>query len=81
MKSISGQIVDVINKTIIKGIVQVEGDKIIRIIPTDDVENQFIVPGLIDAHIHIESSMMLPSEFARYSVPMALWLVCAIRMR
>lgn len=68
MKSISGQIVDVINKTIIKGIVQVEGDKIIRIIPTDDVENQFIVPGLIDAHIHIESSMMLPSEFARYSV-------------
>jgi adenine deaminase len=68
MKSISGQIVDVINKTIIKGIIQIEGDKIIRIIPTDDVDNQFIIPGLIDAHIHIESSMMLPSEFARYSV-------------
>lgn len=68
MKSVSGQIVDVINKTIIKGIIQIEGDKIIRIIPTDDVENHFIIPGLIDAHIHIESSMMLPSEFARYSV-------------
>jgi len=68
MKSISGQIVDVINKTIIKGIIQIEGDKIIRIIPTDDVDNQYIIPGLIDAHIHIESSMMLPSEFARYSV-------------
>ena len=68
MKTVSGQIVDVINKTIIKGIIQIEGDKIIRIIPTDDVENQFIIPGLIDAHIHIESSMMLPSEFARYSV-------------
>ena len=68
MKTVSGQIVDVINKTIIKGIIQIEGDKIISIIPTDDVENQFIVPGLIDAHIHIESSMMLPSEFARYSV-------------
>jgi len=68
MKTVSGQIVDVINKTIIKGIIQIEGDKIISIIPTNDVENQFIVPGLIDAHIHIESSMMLPSEFARYSV-------------
>ena len=68
MKTVSGQIVDVINKTIIKGIIQIEGDKIIRIIPTDNVENQFIIPGLIDAHIHIESSMMLPSEFARYSV-------------
>ena len=68
MKTVSGQIVDVINKTIIKGIIQIEGDKIIRIIPTNDVENQFIIPGLIDAHIHIESSMMLPSEFARYSV-------------
>ncbi len=68
MKSISGQIVDVINKTIIKGIIQIEGDKIIRIIATDDVEDQFIIPGLTDAHIHIESSMMLPSEFARYSV-------------
>ena len=68
MKTVSGQIVDVINKTIIKGIIQIEGDKIISIIPTDDVENQFIIPGLIDAHIHIESSMMLPSEFARYSV-------------
>jgi adenine deaminase len=68
MKTVSGQIVDVINKTIIKGIIQIEGDRIISIIPTDDVENQFIIPGLIDAHIHIESSMMLPSEFARYSV-------------
>ena len=68
MKTVSGQIVDVINKTIIKGIIQIEGDKIISIIPTNDVENQFIVPGLIDAHIHIESSMILPSEFARYSV-------------
>lgn len=68
MKTVSGQIVDVINKTILKGIIQIEGDKIISIIPTDDVENQFIIPGLIDAHIHIESSMMLPSEFARYSV-------------
>ena len=69
MKTISGHIVNVINKTIIKGIIQIEGNKINGIIPTDDVENQFIIPGLIDAHIHIESSMMLPSEFARYSVP------------
>ena len=28
----------------------------------------YLIPGLIDAHVHIESSMMLPSEFARLAV-------------
>ena len=57
-----------VNKTIIKGILQIEKGKIVAIQPTNDVENQYIIPGFVDAHIHIESSMMLPSEFARYSV-------------
>ncbi|MCX6152828.1 MAG: adenine deaminase [Candidatus Kapabacteria bacterium] len=36
---------------------------------TDTIEfNHFILPGLIDAHIHIESSMLVPSEFARLAV-------------
>jgi len=68
LKTISGNIVDVVNKTIIKGILQIEKGKIVAIQPTNDVENQYIIPGFVDAHIHIESSMMLPSEFARYSV-------------
>jgi len=72
MKIISGSVVDVISRTITKGIIQIEGDKIIHIQPYEDVDNQFIIPGFVDAHIHIESSMMIPSEFARFSLFMAL---------
>jgi len=68
IQSISGNIVDVVLKTITKGIVIIEDGKIKNIILTDEVEDQFIIPGLVDAHIHIESSMMLPAEFARYSI-------------
>ena len=68
MSEISGYVVDVISKKITKGIVRFENGIIKEIIPTEEVENQYIIPGFVDAHIHIESSMMLPSEFARYSV-------------
>ena len=68
MKTITGNIVDVLSKTISKGTVYFENGKITAIVPTDKVENQYIIPGFVDGHIHIESSMMLPSEFARYSV-------------
>jgi len=68
MIKISGQIVDVVARTITKGIVELEADRIVNIQPADEVDDQFIIPGFVDAHIHIESSMMLPSEFARYSV-------------
>lgn len=59
---------DVVARTITKGIVQIEGGRIIDIKPAEDVDDQYILPGFVDAHIHIESSMMLPAEFARYSV-------------
>lgn len=68
MRTISGNIVDVISKSIFKAVLQIDNGKIIDIKPTSEVEDQFIIPGFVDAHIHIESSMMLPSEFARYSV-------------
>jgi len=65
---ISGNIVDVVMKTITKGIITIDNGKIKNILPSEDVDDQYIIPGLVDAHIHIESSMMLPAEFARYSV-------------
>ncbi len=34
-----------------------------------DLEGSFVVPGLIDAHVHIESSLVTPPEFARAVVP------------
>lgn len=35
---------------------------------TIDARNAFAVPGLIDAHMHVESTMLMPSEFARLAV-------------
>ena len=66
--SVSGQIVDVISGTVFPGRVEVSGNRIREIVKTDTAETRFILPGLIDAHVHIESSMLLPSEFARLAV-------------
>jgi adenine deaminase len=63
--SISGNIVDVITERIFKGILEIEDGKIKSVVENREAEDQVIIPGLIDAHIHIESSMLVPSEFAR----------------
>ncbi|ADQ79526.1 Adenine deaminase [Paludibacter propionicigenes WB4] len=68
MKTISGKIVDVVARTVKKGVVCIENGKIVEIKAAENVDDQYILPGFVDAHIHIESSMMLPAEFARYSV-------------
>lgn len=68
MKQVSGHIVDVLSKTINSAILTIKDNKISEITYSNDVENQYIIPGFVDAHIHIESSMMLPSEFARQSL-------------
>lgn len=65
VKYVRGHIVDVVNRTIYKGTVETEYGKIKRIIREDVAETHYIVPGLTDAHIHIESSMLIPSSFAR----------------
>jgi adenine deaminase len=36
---------------------------------TVDLQGRFVVPGLIDAHVHIESSLCTPPQFARAIVP------------
>lgn len=67
---ISGQIVDVRNRRIFPAEIELEGGKIkeIRPRPEGDVDDGYIMPGFIDAHIHIESSMLVPSEFAKWAV-------------
>ncbi|MEN8776415.1 MAG: adenine deaminase [Polaribacter sp.] len=65
---VHGNIVDIANKKIFKGEVEIENDRILEIRATNhDCEN-YILPGFIDAHIHIESSMLVPSEFAKIAV-------------
>ncbi len=67
--TIAGNIVDLQNEKIFKGRLYVENGTIKSIVPDDTVtEEQTLLPGLIDAHIHVESSMLIPSEFARLAV-------------
>ncbi|MBC2845362.1 adenine deaminase [Winogradskyella flava] len=65
---LKGNIVDVPNRKIFKGEVTIENGKIISIEERDCKEDHYILPGFIDAHIHIESSMLVPSEFAKVAV-------------
>tara|TARA_R110001583_G_scaffold195169_2_gene370095 strand:+ start:3253 stop:4875 length:1623 start_codon:yes stop_codon:yes gene_type:complete len=65
---LQGQIVDIPNQRIFKGEITFENKKITSIIEKNHNINHFILPGFIDAHIHIESSMLVPSEFARLAV-------------
>ena len=65
---VSGQIVDVVNSRIFKGTVFVENGKIVNVIEEENDSNQLIMPGFVDSHIHIESSLLVPTEFARLAV-------------
>ena len=66
--SLSGQIVDLVDFRIFPGRITVKDSKITNIEKLPSAEQRFIMPGFVDAHIHIESSMVPPSEFARMAV-------------
>ncbi|HNS17754.1 MAG TPA: adenine deaminase [Bacteroidales bacterium] len=66
--NLEGRIVDVVGKRIFEGNVVVRDGFIEAIRETPVSSSQYVLPGLIDAHIHIESSMLIPSEFARLAV-------------
>ncbi len=63
--TIGGQIVDLVNSRIFSGVVIVEDGKIKKIEEQPVGNTRYIMPGFVDAHVHIESSMLVPSEFAR----------------
>ncbi len=66
---LSGQIVDLHARRIFPGTVEWSAGRITRITEDASVrEKHFLAPGFVDAHIHIESSMLPPAEFARWSV-------------
>jgi adenine deaminase len=67
--SAAGHLIDVHSRTERPVTVHVDEGVIDRIVPTEDVPDRYLMPGFIDAHVHVESSMLTPSEFARAAVP------------
>lgn len=66
---IQGHIVDGISRRIFDGTVIIENGMISDIKETPlQGDFPYIMPGFIDAHVHVESSMVPPSEFARMAV-------------
>lgn len=69
MSLIKGIILDPLNRKKFKGAIEISEGRIIQIYETEEsVPQQYIMPGFVDSHIHIESSMLVPSEFARLAV-------------
>ena len=69
--SVAGVLLDVYSQTQYPARVVVSGGKIQAIEPFTPSEGQllpYILPGFIDSHVHIESSMLVPAEFARLAV-------------
>ncbi|NRB51615.1 MAG: adenine deaminase [Saprospiraceae bacterium] len=65
---IRGNLVDIQNRKIRYVQLEIEKGKIQQILPLPGLGSQFILPGFVDAHVHIESSMLVPSEFAKLAV-------------
>ncbi|MCL6523947.1 MAG: adenine deaminase [Thermoflavifilum sp.] len=66
--SVSGNIVDLVHQRIYAGTLEVENGLISRIREDNTIYPQYICPGFIDAHVHIESSLLVPAAFARLAV-------------
>jgi len=62
---IEGHIVDIIGREIFPGSVEFENGVITAINRHETISQQYIMPGFVDAHNHIESSMLPPYEYGR----------------
>jgi adenine deaminase len=65
---IEGKLVDLTNGSVIAATLTVVHGIIQKITKQQHNSGPYIIPGFIDSHVHIESSMLVPSEFARLAV-------------
>lgn len=65
---IKSNLIDIGNQQIYAALIAVDRGKITAITAINEQLDTYILPGFIDAHVHIESSLLVPSEFARMAV-------------
>ncbi len=68
---LTGRMVNIREKRIEEVCISIENGRISKIVPAEGADLQvtgLIMPGFIDSHVHVESSMLVPSEFARLAV-------------
>ncbi|MEA3449070.1 MAG: adenine deaminase [Bacteroidota bacterium] len=68
MKTIKGKLIDIVQKRIYNAAVHIENGRIESIEKIKENQEHYIIPGFIDSHVHIESSMLNPSEFSRLAI-------------
>ena len=71
MKEIKGRLVDLDSRTTYGAVITVNDEGYIAAIdrdPSRDKRGWLILPGFVDAHVHIESSLLMPTEFAKLAV-------------
>ncbi|RLG80970.1 MAG: adenine deaminase, partial [Thermoprotei archaeon] len=80
LKLVNGYVIDVFSSNIIKADVMVFKDRVVAIgseedYPTSqstkvvDVSGKYLAPGFMDAHIHIESTLLIPAQLAKILIP------------
>lgn len=66
---VKGNYIDIRNRQIYPALIKVSDQKIASITRLETPQEQYILPGFIDAHIHIESSMVSPAAFSQAAAP------------
>lgn len=66
--SVVGNVVDISGRSTFPAKIAISDGRITAIEPSESSPSTYLLPGFIDAHVHVESSMLVPSEFARAAV-------------
>ncbi|WP_415328056.1 adenine deaminase [Chryseobacterium sp. MMS23-Vi53] len=66
--TIKSNLIDIVGRETFPAEITIKDNKISSIERISEIQNTYILPGFIDAHVHIESSMLVPTEFARIAV-------------